>query len=89
MLFWPHVTSSSDLRTGHPTGTDHALKLKPQGVYTRRMIRTNVHLTERQLKALRVISERTGLSVAEIIRRAVDAMLERGKKERGKNAGRP
>lgn len=40
------------------------------------MKRTNVHLTEPQLKALEKVSKSTGLSVAEIIRRAVDAYLE-------------
>lgn len=41
------------------------------------MIRVNYHLTERQLEALRTMSGKTGLTVAELIRRAVDAFLER------------
>jgi hypothetical protein len=39
------------------------------------MKRVNYHLTERQLDALRQESEKSGLSVAELIRRAVDAFL--------------
>ena len=39
------------------------------------MIRTNVHLTEQQLADLRAISDRTGLPVAEIVRRAVDTYI--------------
>ena len=50
------------------------------GVYDgRTMKRTNVHLTESQLKRLAAMSKRTGLSVAELIRRAVDRMLGDGK----------
>ena len=40
------------------------------------MIRTNIHLTEKQLEALRKLSEDTGLTVAEHIRRAIDEYLE-------------
>jgi predicted DNA-binding protein len=48
------------------------------------MIRVNYHLTEGQLKRLKALSERTGLSVAELIRRAVDGMLRReGKRAKG------
>lgn len=39
------------------------------------MRRANYHLTEQQHEALQAISEQTGLSVAEIIRRAVDHYL--------------
>jgi hypothetical protein len=39
------------------------------------MIRVNFHLTERQLAALRRLSRSTGLTIAELIRRAVDASL--------------
>jgi hypothetical protein len=41
------------------------------------MKRTNVHLTVQQLKALERMSKTSGLSVAELIRRAVDAFLVR------------
>jgi hypothetical protein len=41
------------------------------------MVRTNYHLTEKQRKLLRLIADKTGLSVAEIIRRAVDAYIKR------------
>ena len=39
------------------------------------MIRANFHLTEQQAEQLRRESDKTGLSVAELIRRAVDAYL--------------
>jgi hypothetical protein len=40
------------------------------------MIRTNVHLTEQQREALRQIADQTGLSVAKLIRWAIDGFLE-------------
>lgn len=43
----------------------------------RRMKRTNHHLTERQVKLLRIHSEQTGLSVAEILRQCVNEWLDR------------
>lgn len=39
------------------------------------MKRVNYHLTEQQIKALRKYAKRTGLKVAELIRRAVDMLL--------------
>lgn len=39
------------------------------------MIRTQIQLTERQMEALRQASEREKVSVAEIIRRALDEAL--------------
>jgi hypothetical protein len=41
------------------------------------MIRVNFHLTEKQLARLRAESRRTGLPLAELIRRAVDASQEK------------
>jgi predicted DNA-binding protein len=41
------------------------------------MKRTNIHLTEAQLARLSELSQRTGLPVAELVRRAVDAHLAR------------
>jgi predicted DNA-binding protein len=35
--------------------------------------RVNYHLTEQQIERLRKMSEQTGLTVAELIRRAIDA----------------
>jgi putative resolvase len=62
----------------NPTNT---LDNDTSGVYSVCMKRVNYHLTERQLDALRQKSEKSGLSVAELIRRAVDAFLEtRGEK---------
>ena len=43
------------------------------------MKRVNYHLTEKQIAALKKYAEESGLSVAELIRRAVDLWL---KKER-------
>lgn len=39
------------------------------------------HLTEKQIERLKAEAERTGLAVSEIIRRAVDAYLERAEKK--------
>ena len=36
------------------------------------MIRTNFHITDNQIGTLRQESERTGLSISEIVRRAID-----------------
>lgn len=40
------------------------------------MIRVNYHLTARQIEELRRLSKETGLTVAELIRRAVDAYVK-------------
>jgi predicted DNA-binding protein len=40
------------------------------------MHRVNFHLTEQQQKLLKKLSKKTGLSVAELIRRAIDAYLK-------------
>ena len=45
------------------------------GVYNRDMIRVNTHLTKRQQEKLRQLASKTGLTVAEIIRRAIDAYV--------------
>jgi len=42
------------------------------------MKRTNIHLTEQQLQRLRKVAKKTGLTVAELVRRAVDEYLKRG-----------
>lgn len=39
------------------------------------MKRTNLHLTDFQIKSLRRLSKKTGLTVAELVRRAVDEFL--------------
>ncbi|MEW6574255.1 MAG: CopG family transcriptional regulator [Bacillota bacterium] len=41
------------------------------------MIRTQVQLTEDQLKALKRLSAKEGVSLAELIRRAVDDLVRR------------
>jgi hypothetical protein len=43
------------------------------------MIRVNYHLTTKQLELSRKLSKDTGLTVAELIRRAVDEYLKGGK----------
>lgn len=45
------------------------------------MERSNFHLTEGELKGLKVISELTGVPKAEIIRRAIDDYINRKKFE--------
>lgn len=51
------------------------------------MIRVNYHLTEEQISRLKALSEKTGLSVAELIRRAVDAYLEQDEKRAKREGG--
>jgi len=51
------------------------------GAYIVCMKRVNYHLTEDQIARLKAIAEKTGLSVAELIRRAVDALLGKHEKE--------
>lgn len=46
------------------------------GVSSETMKRINHHLTVEQVKALRSLSRKTGLPVAELIRRAVDLYLQ-------------
>jgi len=48
-----------------------------KGVYIlHTMIRTNHHLTQKQITALRKLAKRLGVSVSELIRQAVDAFLK-------------
>lgn len=46
------------------------------------MKRTALYLKEEQLKKLEAISSRTGAPVAELVRRAIDAYLEKQKKQK-------
>ena len=50
-----------------------------------RGIRANFYLTRLQMERLKKLSEKTGLSVSEILRRAIDEYWDRqkSKKERG------
>jgi predicted DNA-binding protein len=43
------------------------------------MKRTNIHLTIPQLEQLKLLVEKTGLCVAELIRRAVDEYIRKEK----------
>ncbi len=45
------------------------------------MERVGVYLAKMQIQKLRAIQNKTGLSVAELIRRAVDGWLEKYKKK--------
>ncbi len=40
------------------------------------MKRVNFHLAEEQIKKLKKLSKKTGISIAELIRRAIDKFLE-------------
>lgn len=46
-------------------------------MYNISMIRVNYNLTEKQLARLKALSKETGLTVSEMIRRAVDGYLEK------------
>ena len=43
------------------------------------MKRIHIHLTESQIKALHAISEKNGLGIPELIRRAIDAYVQQQK----------
>ena len=45
------------------------------------MVRTQIQLTERQARELKRMAAREGVSMAEIIRRAVDAKIREGARE--------
>ncbi len=48
------------------------------------MTRKNVHLTDTQYERLRALSEKEGLPIAEIIRRAIDNYLSAIKRKESK-----
>jgi hypothetical protein len=48
-------------------------------MYSRHMQRTNIYLTERQMKLLAKEAEKVGVSMAELVRRILDAWLAKGK----------
>lgn len=48
------------------------------------MKRTNIHLAPDQIERLREAAERKGVSVAELIRRAIEVYLEKDDRRRGK-----
>jgi len=44
------------------------------------MKRANFFLAPNQIQALKALAEKTGLTVSELVRRAIDAYLERNRK---------
>lgn len=56
--------------------------------YTREMKKYNLYLTEPQIESLTQISEQKGLSVSEVIRRALDAYLEEEEEKASKKMER-
>jgi predicted DNA-binding protein len=48
-------------------------------MYDVRMNRTNIYLPEQLKIALKLLSDKTGLSAAELVRRAIDEYLKRQK----------
>ena len=52
----------------------------PVMCYNERMKRIAMYITEQQRKLLKELSERTGLTMAELVRRAIDDFLERIKR---------
>ena len=46
-------------------------------MYIRDMKRINHHLTEEQIKKLKALSKKSGLSASELIRRALDEYFEK------------
>ena len=52
-----------------------------KGMYSMRMKRVDYHLSEKQLEFLRLYSKESGLSVAELIRRAIDLWMIKVKRE--------
>ena len=61
-------------RKTHKSTPKQSKKVKsiPRG---ERMLRVNYHLTEKQIIALKKLAKKSGLSVAELIRRAIDAFF--------------
>lgn len=49
----------------------------PNLCYNKAMKRVAIHLADRQVKGLKKLAARTGLPMAELIRRAVDEYLRR------------
>jgi hypothetical protein len=51
-------------------------------VYIWGMKRTNIYLKARQVKELKAVCAETGASMAEVVRRAVDAFIDRRKADK-------
>jgi hypothetical protein len=73
----PSVPTNRPLGHLRPSGGVGAIPTI--GVYNLHMIRVNIFLPERVVAALKALSEKTGLSYAEHIRRAIDAYLKKEK----------
>ena len=68
-----------DIRRVFPRIKQFSFDIVEISVYTICMKRVNYHLTEMQIKQLKELSMRTGLTVAELIRRAIDEYVKRQK----------
>ncbi len=55
------------------------LEISFYAAYDVGMKRTNIYLSEPSVEKLQTLSEKTGLSVAELIRRAIDDFLKKQK----------
>jgi len=51
------------------------------------MVRTQIQLSEGQAQALKELSQRTGVSIAALMRKAADKLIEEGAQGRGLRAG--
>ncbi len=63
---------AADLVTGPATG---GVDITSCCAYTRNVVRTQIQLTEQQARRLRALARERGVSLAEVIRRCVDAGL--------------
>lgn len=60
---------------------NHYLTTYVGKAYHSRMKRTTVWLTEQQLQKLKQQSKKTGLAIAELVRRFIDAGLQKGARQ--------
>ena len=64
----------------HRTVPQNDVWRMPVMCYNERMKRIAMYVTEQQHKLLKELSERTGLTMAELVRRAIDEFLARIKR---------
>lgn len=61
-----------------PRRSDFLLDIAMIGVYSLCMKRVNYHLTIPQIAGLKALSKKVDVTVAELIRKAVDMLLKKG-----------